>query len=72
MGGVEPDEEGGFCFVLSFDEIDCSVAELVVAGLHPLLGERAGVFDALGAVGVGPGVQDPAGTELLAELRAFG
>jgi hypothetical protein len=55
--------------VLVLDEIDCGVAEFAVTGFHPLLGERAGVLDALGAVAVGPGVQHTAGPELLAELR---
>ena len=58
--------------MLAFDEIDCGVTEFFVDGLHPLLGQRAGVFDALGAVAVGPGVQDTAGAELLAEFRVFG
>ena len=67
--GVEPYEERSFGVVLALDEIDCGVAEFAVAGFHPLLGERAGVFDALGAVAVGPGVQHAAGPEFLAELR---
>ena len=67
--GVEPHEERRFGFVLALDEIDCGVAEFVVAGFHPLLGQRAGVLDALGAVAVGPGVQHAAGPELLPELR---
>jgi len=54
--------------VLARDEIYCGVAEFAVTGFHPLLGERAGVLDALGAVAVGPGVQHAAGPELLAEL----
>ena len=44
-------------------------SELVVDGLHPLLGQRAGVLDALGAVAVRPGVQDAARAEVLAEVR---
>ena len=55
--------------MLALDEIDCGVAEFAVAGFHPLLGERAGVLDALGAVAVGPGVQHAARPEPLAELR---
>ena len=43
--------------------------ELVVDGLHALLGERAGVLDPLRAVGVGPRVDDPAGPEALLEVR---
>jgi hypothetical protein len=55
--------------VLAPDEVDGRVAELLVAGLHALLGQRAGVLDALGAVGVRPGADDAAGTEPLAEVR---
>ncbi len=69
--GVEPDEERRLGLVLALDEVDCGVAEFVVAGLHPLLGQRAGVLDALGAVAVGPGVQHAARAELLAELRVL-
>ena len=43
--------------------------DLVVDGLHPLLGQRAGVLDALGAVAVRPGVDHAAGAEVLAEVR---
>ena len=38
-------------------------------GLHPLLGQRTGVLDALGAVVVRPGMDDAPGTEVLAEVR---
>ena len=42
--------------------------DLVVDGLHPLLGERAGVLDALGAVLVRPRVDDAARAEVLPEV----
>ena len=71
VGGVEPDEERGLRLVLAADEIRCGVAELLVDGLHPLLGQRPGVLDALGAVRVGPGVQNPARPELLPKRRVF-
>ena len=64
-------KNGCLRLVLAPDEIDCGVAELLVDGLHPLLGQRAGVLDALGAVGVGPGVQNAARAELLPERRVL-
>jgi hypothetical protein len=53
VGCVEPDKERDVGLMLALDEIDCSVMELVIDSFHPLLGERAGVLDALGAVAVG-------------------
>ena len=70
--GVEPDEERGVGLVLSLDEIDCGLVEFVVDGLHALLGERAGVLDALGAVAVGPGMEDAARAELLRNSGSLG
>ena len=71
VSGVKPDEERCLSVVLALDEVDCGVAELLIAGLHPLLRQRAGVLDPLGAVAVRVGVQDASGTELLAELRVL-
>ena len=42
--------------------------ELVVAGLHALLGQRAGVLDLLAALAVGPAVQHAARPVLFPEL----
>ena len=70
--GVEPHEERSFGFVLALDEIDCGILEFAVAGFHPLLGERAGILDTLGAVAVGPGVQHAARPEPLAEFGILG
>ena len=68
---VEPNEERCLRLVLTADEIRCGVAELLVDGLHSLLGQRPGVLDALGAIRVGPGVQNPARPELLPKRRVF-
>ena len=79
--GVEPHEERLAGLVLPLDEVLGGGDELVVAGLHPLLGERAGVLDLLLAdlaparllgrvVLVGrPGMDDAARAELLPEIR---
>jgi hypothetical protein len=61
VGGVEPDEERGLRIVLAADEIHGGVAELLVDGLHPLLGQRAGVLDALGAIGLAHVCSTPRG-----------
>jgi hypothetical protein len=80
VGGVEPDEERRARLVLAVDEVQAVLEDLVVDGLHPLLGQRAGVLDPLpadpapaGLVGVvvvlgGPAVQHPAGPEPLPEV----
>jgi hypothetical protein len=60
--GVSPSRRVGH-------EPECLRDHLVVDGLHPLLGQRARVLDALGAVAVRPGVDHPAGAEVLAEVR---
>ena len=81
VGGVDPAEERLAGFVLALDEVLGGSDELVVAGLHALLGQRAGVLDLLLAhpaparllgriVLVGrPAVQDAARAESLAEFR---
>ena len=77
VGRVEPHEEGLAGLLLALDEVRRRGDELVVAGLHPLRGQRAGVLDLLLAdlaparhlgrvVLVGrPGMDDAARTELL-------
>ena len=45
--------------------------DLLVDGLHALLGQRARVFDRLAALAVGLAVQDAARTEHLLELWIF-
>ena len=55
----------------SFDEGDGSIRGFVVDRLHALLGQRAGVFDLLGAVRLGPGMDHAARAEFLAELRVL-
>ena len=81
VGGVEPHEERLAGLVLARDEVLGRRDELVVAGLHPLLGERAGVLDLLLAdaapalllgrivLVLRPAVKHPARSEPLAELR---
>ena len=81
VGHVHPDEERGVGLVLALDEIDARAGGLVVDGLHPLLGQRSGVLDALLAdrsvpvvdlagVLVGrPGVNDAARQQRLAQYR---
>ncbi len=66
---VEPHEERGVGRLGVPHEAQGLGEDLVVDGLHPLPGERAGVLDALAAVAVGPAVQHAAGTEPLAEVR---
>ena len=66
---VEPDEERGVGLVLAAHEVDRRVAELLVAGLHPLDRERAGVLDPLRPVAVRPRPDDAARAEPLAEVR---
>jgi len=46
VGGVPPHKEGFALGVGLFDELDGAIGDVVVDGLHALLGERAGVLDA--------------------------
>ena len=78
---VHPHEERGSRLVLALDEIDTRAGGFVVDGLHPLLGQRPGVLDALLAdravsvvhlagILIGrPGMDDTAGEECLAQQR---
>jgi hypothetical protein len=80
-GRVPPDEEGLVVGVRPVDRAHGPGQELLVHGLHRLLGQRAGVLDplladapelrVLGRVVVRrrPSVQDAAGAEPLAEVR---
>ena len=80
-GRVQPDEEGPLLLVLARDEVLGRVDELLVAGLHALLGQRTGILDLLlthpsparllgGIVLVGrPGAHDAAAAEHLLEVR---
>jgi hypothetical protein len=54
--GVEPDEEGLAFPPRPLHEVDGGGDEVVVAGLHALPGERAGVLDRLLAHAPEPGV----------------
>ena len=77
---VQPDEEGLAGLLLALDEVRCRGDEVVVAGLHALLGQRTGVLDLLLAdlaparhlgrvVLVGrPGMDDAARTDVLPQL----
>ena len=68
LRGVRPDEEGLFRLGLPGDEVLRLGADLVVDRLHPLLGQRAGILDRLGPVGLGLAVEDAARAEVLAEI----
>ena len=46
-----------------------AAGDVVVDRLHPLLGQRAGVLDGLGAIGIGEAVDHAARAEILAEVR---
>ena len=62
--GIEPHEERGVGLVLAVDEAQRRLQELIVARLHALLGQRAGVLD--GAAGVA--VDHPTGAVVLPEV----
>src|SRR5262245_14278367 len=66
---VPPQEERLVLLLGTFQEIDRGVGNLLVDRLHPFLGERAGIFDALRAVGIGPAMDHAARSEFLAEFR---
>jgi hypothetical protein len=81
VGGVHPDKERGAVRLLAPDEVLGRGDRVVVDRLHPLLGQGAGVLDALaadaaeapvlgGVVLLGrPGVDDAARTKALMEAR---
>ena len=69
VGGVDPHEERRAVRLLAADEVDRRVGDLVVDGLHPLLGQRTGVLDPLGPILIRPTVKDATGAEPLPELR---
>ncbi len=66
--GVQPHEERGVVGGGVGHEPQRLRNDLVVDRLHPLLGQRAGVFDPLCAVTVRPRVDHPARSEVLAEV----
>jgi hypothetical protein len=67
--GVDPREERGARSMLAADELGRCVGDLVVDRLHPLLAQRTGILHAVRPLPVCPGMQDPAGTEPLSEVR---
>src|SRR4029450_11940695 len=81
VGGVDPTEKGLAGGVLALDPILGGGHDLIIAGLHALLGERAGVLDLLlaypaparllgGVVGIGrPAVHHAARAEAFAKVR---
>ena len=69
VGGVEPHEEGlPRCHGITDEALGLDY-ELFVAVLHPLLGQRPGIFDPLGAISIGPAVQDTTGAKVLLKVR---
>ena len=67
--GVVPEEERLVGLVRLVDEAQRVLRDLVVDGLHALLGQRPGVLDLLPALAVGPAMQHAPRPELLLELR---
>ena len=70
-GGVVPEEERLLGLGRVGHEAERVLGDLLVDGLHPLLGERPGVLDLLPALAVRPAVEHAAGTEALLELRVL-
>jgi hypothetical protein len=66
--GVVPDEERLAGLVRGLDELLRRCEEFLVAGLHALLRQRAGVLDLLAALAIGPAVQHATRAELLPEV----
>src|SRR4029450_5609712 len=81
VGGVHPAEKGFARCMLALDPVLGGADELIVAGLHALLGERASVPDRLlaypaparllgGVVGIGrPAVHHAARAKAFAKVR---
>ena len=69
--GVPPEEERLVRLLGFLQVVERGRRDLVVDGLHALLAERAGVFDLLRAVLVGPAMDHAAGLVLLDHLRIF-
>ena len=72
VGGVEPQEERRVVGLRVAHEAQRLGQDLLVDGLHPFTGQRAGVLDALRSVAVRPRVDDAARAEGLAEVREVG
>jgi hypothetical protein len=69
--GVHPGEEGLAGLVLTLDEVDRRIDDLVVDRLHPLPGQRARVLDLVLSAPGDPAPQDPARPEALTEVRVL-
>ena len=67
VGVIRPQEKRLLGLDLAFDEVLGTGLDVVVDGLHPLLGQGAGVFDPA----VGKGVDHAPGAVLFLELRIF-
>src|SRR6478736_10499362 len=67
MGEVDPQEERLVRLAVLFDERGGASGHVVIDGLHPLLGERARVFD----LSARETMDHAARAELLAKLRIF-
>ena len=61
--------KNGFRPCRLLDELLLSAEDFRVHSFHALLGERAGIFDFLPALTVGPGVQHAAWTIILLKFR---
>src|SRR5262249_34887203 len=70
--GVPPAEERLAGLMLTRDEVLGGGEGLLVDGLHPLAGQRAGVLDRLSALTVGLAPEHAARTELLQKRLAVG
>ena len=71
MGEIHPKENGLVGLHLFFEEIGRARGDVVVDRLHPLFGQRPGVFDLLRSVWIGEAVDHASRTEVLAEVGKF-
>ena len=69
---VVPEEERLVRLGLLLHPREGAIGDLLVDGLHALLGQRAGVLDRLPALAVGQAVEHAARAELLLERRVLG
>src|SRR5215472_7852912 len=70
--GVPPDEKRSVRFVSAVDEVQGSLQEFLINGLHAFDREWAGVLDFLSAIGFGPAMEHTPGSKFLFELGIFG
>ncbi len=68
LGGIPPAEERLVGLVLALDEVERTCRDLLIHGLHALLGQRAGILDLLRAIRIRPAVQHAPRPELLLEF----